>query len=86
MKILVILGVSLLCIVFADIAPGDDSAQGTSSVAVSKKTLIEPYCGIRSLYAAMRVLGKQVVFSDLIEPQYIDSRQGSSIVGVGVSE
>jgi hypothetical protein len=37
-----------------------------------------PYCGLYALHNAMLVLGGKVEFSDLLKPQYIGSKQGSS--------
>ncbi len=37
------------------------------------------YCGVQSLYRALRALGKEVSFADLVKPEYISSKKGSSI-------
>jgi rhodanese-related sulfurtransferase len=42
-------------------------------------TSYEPYCGVQCLYRAMRALGKDVTFDRLVQPEYISSKQGSSI-------
>src|SRR5262249_47381056 len=37
------------------------------------------YCGVQSLYRALRALGKDVSLEDLIKPEYISSKQGSTV-------
>jgi rhodanese-related sulfurtransferase len=37
------------------------------------------YCGVQSLYRALRALGKEVRFADLVRPEYITSKEGSTI-------
>lgn len=37
------------------------------------------YCGVHSLFRAMRALGKEVDFSALLRPEYIGSPHGSSV-------
>jgi rhodanese-related sulfurtransferase len=37
------------------------------------------YCGVQSLYRALRALGKSISFGDLLRPQYITSQQGSTV-------
>src|SRR5260370_28036335 len=40
---------------------------------------MESYCGVQSLYRALRALGKEVSFADLVKPEYISSREGSTV-------
>lgn len=44
----------------------------------SPQTLDQPYCGIYSAYAAARILGKEVEFSELLRPEYVSHRGGST--------
>lgn len=39
----------------------------------------DPYCGIYSLYAAMRLNGHSVEMTDLVKPEFMGSKWGSSI-------
>ena len=38
-----------------------------------------PYCGIYSLYLAAKALNHEITFSQLVKPQYISSKLGSSL-------
>jgi rhodanese-related sulfurtransferase len=40
--------------------------------------LSNPYCGIHCLYTTMRLAGKKIDIRQLIKPEYVGSRQGSS--------
>jgi rhodanese-related sulfurtransferase len=39
----------------------------------------QSYCGVQSLYRALRFLGKDLEFADLVKPEYISSKQGSTV-------
>ncbi len=43
------------------------------------RAIPDPYCGIYSLYAAMRLSGLSVEMTDLVRPEYMGSKWGSSI-------
>ena len=44
-----------------------------------KNVLTRPFCGLYCIYAATRLLGKQVDFTDLLQSKYIGSLKGSSM-------
>ena len=39
----------------------------------------KPYCGIYAIYAAVKLAGKEIDFSDLVKPKYLNSRKGSTL-------
>jgi rhodanese-related sulfurtransferase len=65
--------VILVCIALALLAGPAVSARGAQSSQYS------PYCGVYSLYAAMKLEGKSVEMESLLQPQYVGSFEGSSL-------
>jgi rhodanese-related sulfurtransferase/energy-converting hydrogenase Eha subunit A len=45
----------------------------------SKDTLYAPYCGVHAVYIVANGLGRKVDISEVVLPQYISSRSGSSV-------
>jgi rhodanese-related sulfurtransferase len=71
--IFVVLALIWVCPTALAVVPRQESAVPTVSYNP------ETYCGIYSLYLAARSLGLELKFNDLLKPQYISSRQGSSL-------
>lgn len=59
----------------------DAGAPDTSGPDTSLQTKagFAPYCGLYSLHTAMRSLGNEVPFAELLRPEYISSHFGSSM-------
>jgi predicted double-glycine peptidase len=51
--------------------------------ALDKVAKWRPYCGVYCAYAAIKMSGKSVQFQDLLRPEYIQSRKGSSMEDLG---
>jgi len=50
----------------------------TGTTSVNHKTR-HPHCGLYCLYTVMKIAGKEVNFRDLVKPEYLGSRKGSSL-------
>ena len=48
----------------------------TTSIKHKKR---QPHCGLYCLYTAMKLAGKEMDFKELVKPEYLSSRKGSSI-------
>ena len=57
----------------------DDSAAAESESSRTRFPQPVTYCGVQSLFRGMQALGKDVEFQDLVKPEYISSKQGSSV-------
>jgi len=68
--ILCLLGVNMIAPAIA----ADDSGEKTVQYRSSG-----PYCGLYCLHSAIKLAGKDSDFADLIKPEYIGSREGSSL-------
>jgi len=44
-----------------------------------RQKLKGPYCGLRCLYAAMKLKGKELDFTSLLKPEYLGSKDGSTL-------
>jgi len=63
---------------FVTVRAADKTAEPTPACGVGPGGPYS-YCGLQSLYLAMRALDKDIQFRDLLRPQYIGSKQGSSL-------
>jgi len=70
---LTFLGLFLCAPCFAEEQPSAAEETDSSSSAPAS------YCGVHSLYRAARALGVELRFRDLLKPEYISDRAGSSI-------
>lgn len=68
----------LLVALMSPVGPGAQSAVPATQRSPAPD-LFGPYCGVRSLYAAMRYYGADVNFPSLLKPEYIGSPLGSSV-------
>ncbi len=55
------------------------SKQKPSGSTSAKRKLSGPYCGLYCLYTAIRLTGQEANFQELLKPEYIGSRKGSSL-------
>lgn len=56
---------------------GDQQSRADTTVVDPARR--QPYCGLYCLYAAVKLEGKEIRFRDLVKPEYIGSREGSSL-------
>jgi rhodanese-related sulfurtransferase len=54
------------------------SVQNTPKTTTSKRQLSGSYCGVYCLYSTMKLSNREVEFINLVKPEYIGSRLGSS--------
>jgi len=57
---------------------GADIREAEKPSAPTPPPRMVAYCGVQSLYRALRGLGKEIDYADLVKPEYISSRKGSS--------
>jgi len=61
-------------------ANASDDGEAASSQPLSvKRKANHPYCGLYCLYSVMKMDGRNINFADLVKPEYISSRKGSSL-------
>ena len=48
--------------------------------SLAKRPSPGAYCGLYCLYATMKMAGKEVEFQELVRPEYLGSRKGSSLI------
>jgi len=63
------------------IAAYKNNQEGLKVVSIKRKTS-GPYCGIYCLYTTIKLAEKEIDFRQLLKPEYIGSRKGSSSVQV----
>src|SRR4030042_1962026 len=61
------------------ILAADHSMQKATESTDTKIRGFHPHCGLYCLYAAMKMNGRDINFIDMVKPEYIGSRKGSSI-------
>jgi len=59
--------------------PAEQSKQNPPKIASVNRKSSGPYCGLYCLYAVMKLSDRQVDFRELVKPEYIGSRRGSSL-------
>ncbi|RLB75297.1 MAG: hypothetical protein DRH24_19840 [Deltaproteobacteria bacterium] len=75
-----LLFVCILLTLFAGKIVAADENNRESSVSTSvKRKSSHPYCGLYCLYTAMKLADREVDFRELLKPEYISSRKGSSL-------
>jgi hypothetical protein len=57
----------------------DDNKQEPAKTASEKSRRRHPHCGLYCLYTTMKLAGKEIDFRDLVKPEYLGSRKGSSL-------
>lgn len=57
----------------------DENEQNPSESATAKRRPFHPHCGLYCLYTTMNLVNKKVDFRELVKPEYIGSRKGSSL-------
>ena len=53
--------------------------QATQTVAQESKNPTAPYCGIQAVCLAARAINKEVDFCQMVQSQYIGSKEGSTL-------
>lgn len=81
----------LLCLVLAPVVlsgtvGGQDGATADDSVPlITTAGRWAPYCGVRSVYAAVRYLGGEIHFESLLKPGYIGNCGGSTLAELQIA-
>ncbi|HUS72966.1 MAG TPA: cysteine peptidase family C39 domain-containing protein [Sedimentisphaerales bacterium] len=57
----------------------DDNKQEPAKTTSVKRRRRHPHCGLYCLYTTMKLAGKEIDFRDLVKPEYLGSRKGSSL-------
>jgi len=57
----------------------DENKQKISKSASVRRKSPDPYCGLYCVYAVMKLTGQKVDLRELVNPEYIGSRKGSSV-------
>lgn len=57
----------------------DQNNQKLSKSTPAKRKSSGPYCGLYCLYTTMKLSGREIDFVQLVKPEYIGSRKGSSM-------
>ncbi len=70
---------SIIIICGSAIAADKNSNQNQSKTASAKLKSCSSYCGVYCLYAVMKLSDQKVNFQELVKPEYIGSRKGSSL-------
>jgi len=65
----------LACQVFAS----EQELQKDNDTNIIVRKSSGPYCGLYCLYTIIRLSGQEINFADLVKPEYIGSRRGSSL-------
>jgi rhodanese-related sulfurtransferase len=61
------------------ICRADESNSKSLKAASAKRGPRHPHCGLYCLYTAMKLAGQKIDFRELVKPEYIGSRKGSSL-------
>lgn len=69
----------LVIVILGPSALANDTAPGVPTTMPAMRKAIGPYCGLLSLYAAIRYENGRVQFSSLLKPVYLHSSRGSSL-------
>lgn len=78
----------LICVLFGfpQIAVSDDlngkqpSEQNNQQVNQPKSNVDDVYCGINCLYVACKLVGGDIKYSELVQPDYLNMRKGSTVI------
>lgn len=57
----------------------DETKRDAQGAGTSGRKLRTPFCGLYCLYAAMKLSGQEIGFTELLKPEYVGSRKGSSL-------
>jgi len=55
------------------------SVEEQEDIATQREELYYPHCGLYCMYAMIRLAGREVDYSDLVEPKYLGGDEGSSL-------
>jgi len=68
-----------LCILTILLGGTFETAAGVETKPSPARKSKHPYCGLYCLYSVMRLAGHKIEFQDLVKPEYIGSRKGTSV-------
>jgi len=60
----------------------DENKHKPAEATSVKPKARQPYCGLYCLYTVMKLAGKEIDFKELVKPEYLGSRKGSSLVEI----
>jgi len=66
-------------IAFGKPVVADENNQESAKAASVKRKTRHPHCGLYCIYTAMKLAGQKPDFRELVKPEYIGSRKGSSL-------
>ena len=68
----------LMSLITSNVHATGESGQESSTTLSVKRSSSHPYCGLYCLYATMRLADQKIDFRELLKPEYVSSRKGSS--------
>ncbi len=71
--------VSLFLTADTSFAAGENKEVATEPV---KSRIAHPHCGLYCMYAVLKLSGREIDFRELVKPEYLGSKKGSSLAGV----
>lgn len=76
-----LLSLACLLVILASVKTiaADERSEKPSEAVSAKWKSSGPYCGIYCLYTTMKLTNREVDFRELVKPEYIGSRKGSSL-------
>jgi len=69
----------LIILVSTNAIAADEKSQDATKGGSAKRKSSGPYCGLYCLYTVMKLSDHEVDFRELVKPEYIGSRRGSSL-------
>ena len=69
----------VLLVLIIGISPELRADKKTINSPDTENTAYGPYCGLRCIYAALKIAQKEVLFKDLLKLEYVGSWKGSSL-------
>lgn len=72
-------GSAVLFVLVGGLGLGAAASESAAKPTVERASLPGGYCGLSSLLAVLRMLGKEVTLEQLLEPRYLGSSRGSSM-------
>jgi rhodanese-related sulfurtransferase len=79
-RFLLLLADLLVIFIITGTITANENKDNLSEAASVKPQTHHSHCGLYCLYAAMKLSGREIDFTQLVKPEYIGSRKGSSMV------
>jgi len=78
-RILLLLANLLFIFIITGTITANENKDNSPEAATVKPQTNHPHCGLYCLYTTMKLAGRQIDFTQLVKPEYIGSRKGSSM-------